>query len=107
MARRKALMESVQAICFGPRDETIAIKNYAGYVMLSEKEKRKLYVCPDRPWYISYAEIKIDHQDLERAMFPRHQLHLFIKNLFSFHDLPYEEKLAKDALYFLQAAITE
>jgi hypothetical protein len=108
----EALMKGVEGICFGEQEVTLVLSNAKrDNQMFLEKEKRSLELCPDQPWFIHHDDVTVCTSDAwtcggpPRAIFRRRDLHLFVNNLFSFHGLLYEEKLGKDALYFLRACI--
>jgi hypothetical protein len=117
LRKRKAFMISVQDICFGSQDDSMTLVAANGNCTFMEKTRTRFELsCPEEKeeekgdeWFVLDEDIHVskgqDGSEAARAQYRRRHLPLFIRNLFRFHELPYEKKLAMDALYFLEACL--
>lgn len=112
MRRRKAFMTSIEEICFAPNNETIVLLDADKDCTFMEKIDRRRFeldCSEDDGWFVLDGYIKVNkgenEEEAPRAEYYRHHLGSFVRNLFRFHNIPYEEKLANDALHFLGACL--
>ncbi len=116
LKRRKAFMDSVKEICFAPKNEIIVLFDSKRCCAFLEKIGRKRFeldchVPSSGDWFVLDKGIHVrkdkddDDHETKIAEYYRCHMHQFVRNLFRFHDIPFEEKLSKDAIFFLSACL--
>lgn len=113
LTKRKAFVSSVERICLGPENETITLVNSKGNCTFLEKIDRKRLEldCSEKDgWFVLDDSIKVNkgkevnkEEEAPRAEYYRHQLHAFLRNLYRFFAIPYEDQLTQQSVFFIFA----
>ncbi len=110
MSKLNAFVTSVERICLGPENETITLVNSKGNCTFLEKiDRQRLELdCSETDgWFVLDDSIKVnkgkEEEEAPRAEYYRHQLYSFVRNLYRFFAIPFDEKLTQQSVFFLFA----